>query len=256
MKKLGLVFFALVLTFTSCTSSGNDDSTLIDTSTVFLKKKILSSNGTPPVNIEVEYQYNGNKIDRIVNSSNLIVYTYTGDLITKVEHFNNNQLTIRTIFTYDSNNRITSEIVYNMQATYAEKTVYSYATNSLIDYEFYTGDHTNQTTLGKTGKIYLNSEGEKIKVENFIQGLYQGKSEFTYGNKCDLFKNVICLDKKASLHSSGTLKNLANIKEYDANNNLVDDWNDTTNYGSNGFPTTYSKVLSSGVTTTTQFIYY
>lgn len=254
MKKIILLLSLLLLILNSCSKS--DDNETVNKNTYLLKKKVTSitnASGNPTFSIETNYQYIGNKIYKITSSTTDIIYTYTGNLISKIENFENNQISFSQILNYDNNNRIENFIVYNYQDNTAEKTTFTYTSNSIVNFEYFTGDFITQNNIQKSGKYYLNSEGEKIKTENFNLGVYQGKSEITYGDKNEVFKNVIGFNN--NFHFFGSNKNTLTIKSFDANNNLVDDWIDSTTYDANGFPSSYSNTMSNGNISKTQFFY-
>ena len=111
MKKLALLLSVFALTFTSCSSGGDDSSETTDPSAV-LPKKIVSedSDGEYTDN----FFYNGTKITKVESTDGQKnVFTYTGDLITKVETFYDGELDLTELYSYDASGRLISYSIIN-----------------------------------------------------------------------------------------------------------------------------------------------
>lgn len=84
MKKLLYLFTASLLVFTSCSNDDNDSS---DPASSILVKKITKIASDGDFSTE-NYLYNGNKVVSMTEADGSVTkYTYTGDLIAKIEDF-------------------------------------------------------------------------------------------------------------------------------------------------------------------------
>jgi hypothetical protein len=212
MKKLLLLFGVMTLSLTSCSS---DDSSSESTDTVLLKKTILTdSDGEKITTI---YTYNGNKIVSMVDDSGDVglYYTYTDDLITKIEFkLPNGTLEQVNTYTYDSNKRLSVFVRSEPTDKWGSKTVYTYNSDGTVSAKNYTGDDKAQTTFNGESKIFF-SNGEVVKITSD----YSSDKSFTYDDKFNPMKNVLGMDKLAFEDSDadGVVHNIVSEKnlEYD-----------------------------------------
>ena len=187
MKKLIYLLSVTFLLLQSC-SSGEDSSS---GSSVILCKKM------GPGNFTIDYVYNGNKIEKtMINDQILRKYYYTGNLISKVEDYIDNQVRVISTFTYNNNQLISHLIIFYpypadpFEPIYAQKTDFTHNSNNTISYEIYSGTPTEQSTLVNNGTITLIN-GEIGTVENNSGTI----TNYTYDNKNSPFKNVLGVDK-------------------------------------------------------------
>lgn len=120
MKKATPIFVLLLLGMLSCNSDSNDtpDNQTDDTSTVFLKKRIKTTNGT---SITENFTYDGNKLISIETSTGLLKrFTYTNNLITWVE-WSGTGIPFVTVngesFEYNAQNQLIRKVVNITQNT-------------------------------------------------------------------------------------------------------------------------------------------
>ncbi len=171
----------------SC-SSGTDSNN--DSSNILCKKQVLGT-------FVFDYIYNGNKIERTIANGQLAKrYYYTGDLITKIEDYIDNQLRITTTLTYNNNQLITQlTIIYPDPATPYEpqsglKTNYTYNLNNTISFVKYSGTPSVQNIIQSTGLITLiNGEINTVQENN------SGTKTHTYDKQNSPFKNVLGANK-------------------------------------------------------------
>ena len=108
MKKLIYLLSVTFLLLQSC-SSGEDSSS---GSSVILCKKM------GPGNFTIDYVYNGNKIEKtMINDQILRKYYYTGNLISKVEDYIDNQVRVISTFTYNNNQLILLNLFMHKKPT-------------------------------------------------------------------------------------------------------------------------------------------
>lgn len=203
MKKILCLFGALSLLLTSCSS---DDSS---SSTVLLKKEISTDSDGDKVT--TDYKYDGNKIvsATVQGSTTGIYFTYTGDLITKMEFKYEGVVEQVNKYEYDSNNKLINFIRVEPLEKMGSKEVYAYNSDGSISITAYSGTDLAQTTADGTGKItFVNGEINKIALT------YGPTRTYTYDDKNNPFKNVLGYDKISFVdgEASGILHNILSVK--------------------------------------------
>jgi hypothetical protein len=141
MKKFILLFCAMALALTSC-SSDNDSSPSSDL--VLLKKTI--STDSDGEKITTIYKYDGNKIVSIIDDAGEFnrYFTYTGDLITKIEYkLPNGTIDQINTYEYDSNKRLITFVRVEPLDELGSKEVYTYNTDGSVSITDYRGDEKN-----------------------------------------------------------------------------------------------------------------
>jgi hypothetical protein len=258
MKKLLYLFTASLLVFTSCSKDDNDSS---NSASSILPKKVttLYRDGDSEIG---NIAYNGNKIvSRTEKDGSLTKYTYTGDLITREEEFDEHgKLNNTNEYAYVNGKLSTSvEKSADANAVYYYKTKYTHNTDGTISYDNYRGKILTgvEEEYGATGK-YTYSGGNLVKLEVSYYG-NDYSYVYEYDSKNNPGKNILGLSllmedesssvnnvvKKTSMSGSG-----ANIRtsittysyKYDANN----------------YPTESLKTFQTGSSTsteTTQYVY-
>ncbi len=251
MKKFILLF--ILLPFLNSCSSEDSAS---NSSVFLLKKAIAVSNISPSFNTVFDYKYNGRKMDKITIGDVEIRYMYVGDLITKSERYTNNQLTSRVLLTYDSNDRLTSEMYhYDLTNNLAEKYQYTYNADGTVNYSRLDGNLTSQNNLLQTGKIYLNANQEPYQLDIYSQGNLIRRFVYTYGNKKSAFYNVIGLNKQVIRSPDRSLRNHLSTQIYDGNNNLISSATYTSVFNAEDFPVDLTTVFDNNPPTFSQYFY-
>ncbi|WP_298221133.1 hypothetical protein [Flavobacterium sp.] len=171
--------------------------------------------GTGVLETSTVYTYdatNARKIKKEVSTDadgfvDTLTYTYSGDLITKIEdNVNGVVLSVET-FEYNGANKLISYISTDIAGDNAIKEVYTYNPDGSIGVTRFTGDLTAQTTPDGTSVItFLNGEVSKIE---FSSG--QVKT-YTYDTKNNPFKNVIGFAQTTFVdgEAQGMSKNITN----------------------------------------------
>ncbi|WP_031456746.1 hypothetical protein [Flavobacterium chungangense] len=224
MKKILCLFGALTFALTSCSS---DDSSSDSSDSVLLKKTISTdSDGEKVTTI---YKYNGNKIVSIVDGDLDLYYTYTGNLITKIEYkYPGGTLAQLETFEYDSENKVISRTMSEPLEELGRKDFFTYSADGTILVSNYIGDHKTQTMYNGKGKLTLVN-GEVVKYESD----YAGNLTFKYDDKNNPMKNILGYGKITSLDGTGD----------GTSHNVVSEEGDGPNYtyayeyNSKGYPT-------------------
>ncbi len=187
MKKLLYLFSAIALILTSCSS--DDDSN--NASVVLLKKAIDTYEDDSTYT--TEYEYSGNKIIRSYDSEGeYVLFTYTGNLITKLEFFlPDDTLEQVETYSYDSSDRLIQMVrVFPNDTDWGNKETYTYNANGTVTANYYSGDYDSQTNLDDTATITISNN-------SVTQIAYtSGRTiTYTYDSKKNPTINVLGLDK-------------------------------------------------------------
>lgn len=246
MKKILCLFGALTLLLTSCSS---DDSSSESTDNVLLKKTILTDSDGEK--ITTTYTYNGNKIVSMVDDSGDVglFYTYTDDLITKIEFkLPNGTVEQVNTYAYDSNKRLSVFVRSEPTDNWGSKTVYTYNTDGTVSAKNYRGDDKSQTTFNGESKIFF-ANGEVVKITSD----YSSNRSFTHDDKFNPMKNVLGMDKLAFEDSDaeGVVHNIVSEKNLDYDEIMT---TYVFTYNDKGYPTK-SVESEEGETATTEFFY-
>ena len=181
MKKIISLFCITFLFLQACSSESSDNN---ENSIILCKHKVFSNGSS------WDYSYDGNKILMVkTGNSILLKYYYTGDLITKVENYDSNEIVRRITFSYNNINQLISEenVYYLPDLTY-NKTDYIHNSNNTISFIQYTGAPGSYSVFTSGTIILVNNE------ENIYQDNFQTIT-MTYDNKNSPFKNVLGVDK-------------------------------------------------------------
>jgi hypothetical protein len=201
----------------------------------------------------IDYIYIGNKMDRVmVNGQLNKKYYYSGDYITKIEEYIDNQLRWINTYTYD-NNKLATQIFVDLNpdpdpnVTSGLKTIYTYNTNNTISYLEYVGTDSVQNSLSGSGIITLLN-GQLVKHE-----FSNGTTIITYDDKNSPFKNIIGFDKLMPSDKFGLyqINNCKTIKFY---NNSINTY--YYEYNEQGYPISSYIINSSGTSSNITQYYY
>jgi hypothetical protein len=245
MKKIILCLGLIAVSLASCSS---DDSGSSDNSSDVLVRKVVYNAITDDYTETVQYTYNGNKLVKgVYDDGSVETYTYTGDLITKMEYTEDGELIYKETFSYDGSGRLTEyhalEDGYDDQETFV-----------------YNNDGTVTSTIG-TG-VAAMTRTLHFQNDELVQIVGGGETyNYTYDAKNSPFGNVTGYAKIATVvHGDheffGAKQNISTIHEV---TNDVDYMTNTMTYNSADYPTSVSSVAvfeSDGTyTATVQYTY-
>jgi len=228
MKKILCLFGALTLLLTSCSSDDNESND--NTDAVLLKKTIITdSEGDAVTSI---YTYDGNKIVSIVDDSGDVneYYTYTGNLITKLEYrFPDGSIDQVNTYTYNAEGKLVTFV--RTQTNYVHKEVFTYNADGTVTAKSYSGDSESELMEGTVNTIkFVNGEVSEI----ISPDASNEEHVYTYDTKNNPMKNVIGMDKIAFIDGEGNGVKF-NILTDTSEDEL---WtNSTFTYNDNGYPT-------------------
>jgi hypothetical protein len=202
MKKIILTFVASLFIL-SCSS--NDSQNNSNSGPALLRKRITtSSQGTVLTNLN----YNGNKVVNSISSNGTEdKFYYTGDLITKYEIYENNVLVHTELYSYNSQNNLTSGVELNHGNNQGYRSTLTYNSNGTITYNMFSGDLISQTSLWGTFTATLTN-GE---ITSFKDEILNTTYTCTYDSKNNYMKNILGNEKVRMHLGSGTYRNLFGI---------------------------------------------
>jgi len=258
MKKLLYLFTASLLVFTSCSKDDNDSS---DSTSSILPKKVTTVYSDGDSDIE-NMVYNGNKIVSVTEKDgSLAKYTYTGDLITRIDELDEDgKLNYTTEYAYVSG-KLNSSIGKGADADeiYYYKTKYVHNGDGTVSYDNFRGVISTgvEEEYGVTGK-YTFKDGNLLKLEvSYYSNDYSYIYEYDTKNnprKNVLGFSVLLEDENSSVNNV--------VKETSTSGSGVNIRTNTTTYtykyDVNNYPTEVVKNYQSGTsiaTETTQFVY-
>jgi hypothetical protein len=245
-----------LLVFSSCSNDNNQEDSAVNDS-VLLKKAVMKNGASTDF---FEYSYDGKKLARISYDSgnnDFSTFTYNGDVINGSKRFgSNNDLLFERVYEYDSKQRMISLSTVSEIHDYGDKTVFVYNSDGTISFKKYLGDFVNQTKLDKTGKIWLNAEGETMIVEEYQDSVLLSKTEFTYDDKNNTIKNIVGFNKIFLLGEQGKIHNILTCKKFDSNNFLSYSYSNRYTYNSANFPVSVITTFEDGSVGSTEWVYY
>lgn len=227
MKLTRLLFTMLLINTLASCSTENENQEKIKPATSILVKKIIHTYRNNEVEIST-IKYNGNKIiSRSTEGGFIATYTYTGDVITKIEERVNDRLQ-RSLEYFYLNGKVIRQIENDNLET--DSRTFTYNTNGTVSYA------RSRTRGENTTGLLTFENGNLIKNEEFFGGQFPSSSiyEFAYDTKNNPFKNVIgfnlLFDTNRDTFSSNNM-----VKDGSAGSGAVD--TRMYKYDVNGYPT-------------------
>ncbi|REH00157.1 hypothetical protein [Flavobacterium aquicola] len=197
MKKAITLLSIFLFTITACTKDDNNTE-----QTILLKKFINIEGSNTQTGI---INYNGNKISEIAYSNGYkYIYTYTGDLITKVTGYEDGTIVSIIDYTYENNNLRGSVENYTSKSNGVStnsklRTVYTPKSDGTILEERFSIDPSTNIETKTANNIYTFTNGNLIK-ELSTYTYFDGTTSITttiyeYDNKKNPSATAIGLNK-------------------------------------------------------------
>ncbi|NNT71981.1 hypothetical protein HKT18_07115 [Flavobacterium sp. IMCC34852] len=197
MKKLVSILSLLTIVLTSC--SGSDDSGEQVELLNFPRKTIdyYQDSGSTIGSRTGTFQYNGDKLNEIFyNAAQKKVFTYTGDLITKVEFYEASVVRYIENFNY-SNGKLSSYDKFDLLTNRNESIAYTHQSDGTVTYQklIYSTSVSNPTetitgtlffqngNLVKDDYVYTFNNSSTNEI-NYVERLFQ------YDSKINPYKNI------------------------------------------------------------------
>jgi len=257
MKKLILILCIGIL-LNSCSSDSNSNDPA--NTDVLLLKTLTDDDGDITF-----FNYNGNKLASITNSTNNLfeTYTYNGNLLIKIElqspdptivgtsfifNYSNNILTSQTIYSGNFlNNTIT--YTYNPDGSVTDLSDYSmskryFSQGNCIKEEYYETNFNNVMTLSSTKTITYDNKNSYFKSQSGYLGTSNGLGDSLNNEIGSITKNA-----------SGVTTRVTNIVyEYNSQDYPINAVQTSTPYYP--YPTGNSSYPGSSTITTESYTYY
>ncbi|MGL2967122.1 hypothetical protein [Flavobacterium sp. XGLA_31] len=266
MKKILCLLSVSLLFLASCSSSSDSSSPDNPSSQNLLLKKIVEGDVLLGGN-ESNFTYNGNKLveNRHTADTDLFsdIYTYTGDVITKIEKFGvynagtpdeTNDLLSTDEFQYNANNQLVQFKTTTPDSDVIMITTYTYNGNT-VTFEQYKHYLTDAPVLLKSGTITVQN-GEIVQLHMSTE-FDTVNYNYTYDAKNSIFKNVVGYDKllyATIIGKQGNLIMVDSIVGGSVHNFVNGEFQYT--YNANNYPVTANQSMFGSVLHTFQFSYY
>ncbi|MGL2966381.1 hypothetical protein [Flavobacterium sp. XGLA_31] len=246
MKKLLMLTVLSSLLFASCSSS---DSSPMTENDVLMTKTITYHNGTPVVTSTFDYE--GKKIKKGTASNGYYQnFFYTGDLLTKVEYYDDSDVLIyRETYAYNDNNQLTTYTWLELTDNYGSKEIYTHNGNGTISVNKYYGNLTEQNNFSDSGTIYFTN-GDVSMIDMNLGGM----DTYGYDAKNSPFKNVTGVDKINFTDGDpiGVFHNIVTETHEDGSSSTI---TNTYTYNGQNFPLTRTSNGGSGSTDVVEYFY-
>lgn len=257
MNKLLFLLIASFFFFVSCSS---DDSNNL----VLLRKCIEPSDWAGQADIETNFIYTQNKIVSINSGSYKTVFTYVGDLITRMDYYNADKLYSTINYKY-LNGKLVSDFVDNLRLLsndFIVEYVYNVdGTISFAEYKIYTD--------GSKGKFAENEGKILLSNGNFVEmSLQYGNAtptilKFQYDANLSPFINVLGFK---AIFLSHLTRSASNLFTQPISENNVIRRNENSGfytgeitaefiYDKNGFPSTKKRFIDGKFVGVSQYFY-
>lgn len=225
-------------------SSCSSDDSSTEGSDALLPTKIVQTSVVDGESGTLDYTftYDGNKLKQVsLSDASKYVYTYTGDLITKVEEFKSSELQSTDVYAYEGGKLVSKLTTYAFGTTPPQKLTFVYNANGTVN--------ANQSEIINkqeikydTTTLYTFANGNIISTE-YIDGEKE-KITSTFDDKKSPFTNItgakllLDLDENFDFYSANnTVKNVTVQTDYEGEVVLTATVTTTNKYNSNNFLT-------------------
>lgn len=264
MKKILLLLSFSVVLLSSCSS---DDSSSSESQPLLLKK--MTEGDVLFGQTVTNYTYNGNKLVEIFKDGDddyADVYTYTGDVITKIEKFavydagtptEDRQLLSTDQFAYNANNQLVQFTTTSQDFDGERVTAYVYNSDNTVSFAQNANVPGEPTESLKTGTITVQN-GEIVRLQ-VVKEFDSYTDNYAYDTKNSIFKNVTGYDKIIFTHiigKQGASTWVDSIVGGISYNFLNNSGEFQYTYNSDNYPLTANQSLSGTVLHSFAFEYY
>lgn len=264
MKKIFCLITFSMLFLVSCSS--DDSPSESETSNLLLKQ--INEGDIVFGGTVTDYTYNGNKLLEIrsTNDSGVFshIYTYTGNLITKIEKFEidyvgtpgEQTLLLSTDeFQYNGNDQLVQFKTTTPDSDEERVTTYVYNSGNTVTFEQYSNSPGNAPQSLKTGTITVQ-DGEISRLQ-VVKEFDSYTDNYTYDTKNSILKNVVGYDKLIFTHiigKQGSFTSVETIVGGISRNFLNGEFEYT--YNSDNYPITATQSWFGSVLHSYEFVYY
>ncbi|MBR9758333.1 MAG: hypothetical protein GYB39_09620 [Algicola sp.] len=232
MRKLVFTLFAvLLITLSSCSSDDSPESSNPPVSSADVLLTKITETYDDGTSASINFSYEGNKIISAFSEGYEETYTYTGDLLTQINEYEEGALISQTVLEYDSQDRLRTEV---------------YTSGNI--------NQTNEYTYNEDGTITMNENDVNTYILTFNNGNLMSEDHvdgnqdytFTYDDKKSPFYNIFQRSVFSLVGSFEAYKN--NVLSYvnTGGATLSDGFTNTFTYNANGFPETGVTIYEPG----------
>ena len=254
MKKILCLFGVVAFTLTSCSNDSENGSDVILPKTVSYKYS-----DSPGDDDFATMSYAGNKIVTAGYTANdKEVYTYTGDLITKIEDFaEEGNISSRNEITYE-NGKLKIDVLTEIAptVTYISKRVYTYNTNGTISFVNYSVDPTTKVETKSSEGVLTYTNGNLTKKTEVFDS-YSYTKTYEYDAKNNPFKNILGFNLLIDHETSASLNNVTKLTTvYTRGEEITTNiFNSVYEYDAKGYPTKQTQTDDSDNDEITEYTY-
>lgn len=229
MKKILCLLTAVLLSLSSCSNDNDEASNFQEP--LFVKEIAGIYNG---ITYTQKISYNGNKIQSINFQGGLRTYTYTDNLITKIEDLDaSGNLSSAMEYKYE-NGKIYSclSMGYDFGTLYKNLIKYVHNPDGSVSYQYYKVNYTTGEEQEKdlvSGKLFIK-DGNIIKDEIYSDSVLEVSMVYEYDDKNEIFKNILGYNlllnlmpsannivKSTTIYKMGPAGIVVNSYEYNSN---------------------------------------
>ncbi|HSD15223.1 MAG TPA: hypothetical protein VLB74_11290 [Flavobacterium sp.] len=260
MKKILLFLVFSAFFFSSCSNDEAAQSATEQFTTNGTKlRKYVEKFPNGSIILGIEYEYEGDKLSRIIWSNGQIRrFYYTNDLITKTEEYGGNVIGQTTYFSYFPDGRM-SGIVQHRNDGFSGRAEYLYNADNTVTVNNYRGDVESQDVFGGSYKFFLEDGVIVKKVNSFLSpmGTRTWTSDYTYDDKPNPLNAILGFGKLCFYEDIQLvgLHNVVKTVNSRSESEAIGILDKTYTYNDYGFPIK-STVVSSGGTGGTEEYYY
>ncbi len=182
------------------------------------------------------YVYDGNKMKIINNETFIHQFFYSGNLVAKVESYNDGQLMSVFTFDYDSSGKLVQYKLDSTDLSRAWRDTYIYNNDNTISVNHFEAFDGGPETLEEQ-KVFLDSEGEIIRIERY-NATGTAVSLYSYDAKNNPFRNVLGFDKLLNIFSLGIKHNIVTTLITDFDGSTISSAEKTITYNAQDYPAT------------------
>ncbi|WP_269234925.1 hypothetical protein [Flavobacterium flavigenum] len=201
MKKILCLFSAFsVVLLSSCSNDDNNSDGGSSSTALPTKITLTTVEDGDKGTLDYTFTYDGNKLKQIsLSDASRYAYTYTDNLITKVELYKSGILFSTDVYAYDNSGKLTSRITTRAFSSYSkDKLTFLYNANGTVTVS------ASQIVDGEEGEyyestIYTFANGNISSTEVIGDDGYTEKITSTYDNKKTPFVNVTGLKQLLDL---------------------------------------------------------
>lgn len=190
----------------------------------------------------------------------LLVYEYTGNLITKWTRYSDesaSEITHEALYLYNADQRLISETLLAYATMTGYRRALTYNSDGTVSCRGYAGDLTAQNNFVGTDILFFTPEGDVRRVEEYTSdGLPVSISEYLFDAKHTPFKNVIGFDKLVMNYETGIIHNAIVARNYNGDGVLQYERLSAFTYDSEGYPLSVSPIINTVPGETTTYAYW